>query len=342
MVNLRLGHGGNYNYGTDVIDFSSNINPIKPPWRLKKEIIRNWEKITSYPDPEAKDLRMKLARYWKIKIDNILIGNGAVELIYLVCLALKPEKVLIFIPTFSEYERASKIIKSKIKFKSLNKNNFELTPSNKLKPDLTFICNPNNPTGNLLLKNRNLNFKSKFFVIDEAFMDFLPQQKRLTFIPKAVESKRIIVIRSFTKFFSIPGLRLGYLIAHKDVISLLKKYQVPWNVNSFAQIAAKILLNERDYILKTKKVIEKERNFLWNEINKIKNLECFPSVTNFLLIKIKDKYFTAKLLKKLLLDKKVLIRDCSNFRGLNSKFVRIAVRSHKENLKLITALKELL
>lgn len=339
MADLVFQHGGNYKYGKDILDFSSNINPIMPPVKLKEEIIKNWKIIASYPDPEAKDLTKSLANYWKIKEENILIGNGAVDLIYLITFGLKPEKILIFSPTFSEYERASRLINAKIKFAPLG-NNFELNFPKDFHPDLTFICNPNNPTGNLLIKDRNLNFKSKFFVIDEAFMDFLLEQEKLTFIPEVVKNKRIIVIRSFTKFFSIPGLRLGYLVAHKDMINLFKKYRVPWNVNAFAQIAGKVLINDKDCIPKTIKFIEKERRFLFSEINKIKNLQCFPSVTNFLLVKIKDKKLTSTILKNRLISEKILIRDCSNFRGLDDKFIRAAVRLHKENLKLIEALKK--
>ena len=339
MAGLDFGHGGNYGYGEDVIDFSSNINPIVPPAKLKREMFKNWGRVVSYPDPEARDLVKEIANHWKIGKENILTGNGAVELIYLVIFALKPGKVLIFSPTFSEYERASRIVNAKVKFIPLDKNNFKLNFPKNFYPDLTFICNPNNPTGNLVLKDNNLSFKSKFFVIDEAFMDFLPGQKRLTFIPKAVKNKNIVVIRSFTKFFSIPGLRLGYLIAHKDLIKSFRKYQIPWNVNSFAQIAGKVLINDKEYIRRTRELINKERNFLFDEINRVRGLKCFSSVTNFLLVKIKNGHLTSKLIKKLLLDKKILIRDCSNFRNLGNKFFRISVRGRKENRALIQALK---
>ena len=173
-------------------------------------------------------------------------------------------------------------------------------------------------------------------------MDFLPDEKNHTLIWKAVGNRNIVVLRTFTKFFALPGLRIGYLVAHKDVIQILKECQVPWSVNALAQVAAEAILNDKRYIKETRALIEKEREFLFNEICKIKELYPYPSVTNFLLIKIKNRNLNSSLLTKRLIQKSILIRDCSNFRDLNNKFIRIAVRSHKENIKLIDVLKEII
>jgi threonine-phosphate decarboxylase len=194
----------------------------------------------------------------------------------------------------------------------------------------------------LLEDQRSGDISGKLTVIDEAFMDFLPDERRHTFIWKAIEDKRIIVLRSFTKFFALPGLRVGYLVAHKELIETLKRFQPPWNINSIAQFLAQGVLNDKGYIKKTREFIKRERDFLFNELVKTKGFMPYPSVTNFLLIKIINKGINSSILTESLIQRGILIRDCTNFRGLNNEFIRAAVRSHKENLKLIRSLRELL
>jgi threonine-phosphate decarboxylase len=349
MGNINFIHGGNIyevkrRFKKEVIDFSANINPLGLTKAVKKELSKCYRLIPHYPDPEAKDLIRQIAEYWAIEEQNILIGNGSTELIYLIAHTFKPEKTLIPVPTFSEYERAVKSVRSKNVFLKLKeKDSFTLNITNSDRADISFISNPNNPTGSLLIKDQKLGIlKSKLNVIDETFMDFLPDEKSHTLIWKAVKDKRIIVLRSFTKFFALPGLRIGYLIAHKDLIKRSKQGQPPWSVNSIAQSLAKILLNDKDYIERTRSFINKEREFLSKELSKITGLRPYPSLANFLLVKILDGIINSSILTDKLIQKGILIRDCSNFRGLNGRYFRVAVRTHKENIKLINALREVL
>ena len=350
MVNLAFFHGGNIDevkrkFKKEVVDFSANINPLGLPAALKKTLYANFDRILHYPDPRARDITKRIAKYWRISGENILLGNGSAELIYLIMSIYRPKTTLIPVPTFSEYERAAKGVNSKIHFLKLKeKESFSLNLDHFNKADISFICNPNNPTGNLLLEKSDIIEKltNKLLVIDEAFMDFLPNQKEHTLIWRAVKNRKIIVLRTFTKFFSLPGLRIGYIVAHKEVINKLKQHQVPWSINSLAQIAAEEVLNNKEYISKTYKVIEKERNFLWGELAKIEVLKLYPTTANFLLIKIEKQGITSKSLRELLIKKGILIRDCSNFRNLNNKYIRIAVRSREENLKLLKGFKGVL
>ncbi|MBL7072815.1 MAG: threonine-phosphate decarboxylase [Candidatus Omnitrophica bacterium] len=348
---LNFSHGGNLyeeekKYGRSLIDFSANINPLGIPEGLKKKLFSEFEKILNYPDSDSSRVIQKLADYWRIKKSNVLLGNGSAELIYLITNAYKPRTAVIPVPTFSEYERALRLVKSKIIFLPLKeRNKFCLdAPKLKNKPDICFVCNPNNPTGNLLIKNReNIGIKTnKLLVIDEAFMDFLPRQEDHTFIREAVKDKKIIVMRSFTKFFALPGLRIGYLVAHRSVIEKLKRYKFPWNVNSPAQIAAIEVLNDKKFSLKTYEKIKEERDFLLRNLARFKSLKCFPSNANFILIKIKTNKQSSESLKMKLVKRGVLIRSCSNFRALNDRYIRIAVRTRRENLKLINALQEII
>jgi threonine-phosphate decarboxylase len=350
MVDIDFLHGGNIyavkrEYGKEVIDFSANINPLGLPAEVKKAIYMNFDKVLHYPDPKAKDLTQKIAEYWGIDEENILVGNGSVELIYLTMAAFRPKTVLIPLPTFSEYERAARSIKSRIRFLRLKKkNDFKLQDAQVDKADILFLCNPNNPTGNLILDDYRIvdRLPTKLIVVDEAFMDFLPDEKNHTLIWKAQRFKKLVVLRTLTKFFALPGLRIGYLVAHKDIIEALRQNQPPWSVNALAQEAAGIALSNKDYINKTRLFIEKERKFLFAEIVKIKGIVPYPSVTNFHLIRIEDKNLEASLLAERLLQRGILVRVCTNFRGLSNRFIRIAVRSHKDNLKLLKALREVM
>lgn len=313
-------HGGNiYRYGKDIIDFSANINPLGLNKGIKKALRNSLNGITHYPDPDSRDLLKSIARYWKIKEENILLGNGSSELIYLVMNTFRPRKVFIPFPAFSEYERAAKTIKD-VRGRSLH---------------ILFICNPNNPTGSLVripARRGGIGLR----VIDETFMDFVPDEDKHTMIWKAAKSRGIIVLRTFTKFFAIPGLRLGYLVAHRDLVKIMKGHQVPWNINSLSQ-AAGIMLRDKEYIKKTRSFVKREREFLFKELSGIEGFKPFPSVTNFILVKIDG--ITSTILKERLIRKGILIRDCSNFRGLNNKFIRVAVRKRSENIRLIEALK---
>ena len=346
MDYLDFLHGGDVytvknKSGKEIIDFSANINPLGLPPGVKKTIRANFDKLLHYPDPDAQNVTQVIAKYWGINENNILVGNGSVELIYLIMSAFTPKTALIPAPTFSEYERAARGTRSKIRFVELKeKKNFQLQKLNNT-ADIIFLCNPNNPTGNLfhppaLLRKAKQGGR---LVVDEAFMDFLPDEKEHTLIEEACGNKQVIVLRTFTKFFALPGLRIGYLIAHQEVITKLRQYRIPWSVNAFAQLAAEVVLGDKKYIKKTRQCIEKERKYLFAEIGGIRQLNPYPSVTNFLLIKIKDKTISSSYLRKRLISKGILIRDCANFRGLNNKFIRVAIRGHTENLKLINALK---
>ena len=243
-------------------------------------------------------------------------------------------------PTFSEYEIAARNVGSSIQFLELKEEEgFRLTLDGD-ESEMAFLCNPNNPTGNLLFED--LRVSGDLVVVDECFMDFLPNQEKHTLIRKAVKAKNLIVLRTFTKFFCLPGLRIGYLIAHKEIVDKLRQHQPPWSTNALAQMAAALILSDDSYAKETHRLIEKERSFLFGQLDKIEGLRPYPSVANFLLIKIERPGISSRPLKESLLEKGVLIRDCSNFRGLSNSYIRIAVRSHKENLQLLAALDEVL
>ncbi len=347
MGNLSFRHGGNIyecerKYKRKVIDFSANINPLGLPRQVRQTIADNLAKTLHYPDVRA-GITAKIADFWGVDEKNVLLGNGSAQLIYLIVSAFRPASALIPVPTFSEYERAARNAGSRIIFLKLReKEDFKLKTCGLDKADIFFLCNPNNPTGNLLLPQRSQLKQitgSGLLVADEAFMDFLPDQRDYTLVAQAVQSRKIIVLRTFTKFFALPGLRIGYLIAHHQVVDKLKQHQPPWSINVLAQSAAEAILGQRDYSERTYRVIARERRFLFEQLKRIPGLSPYPSVTNFLLVRLAGPDMSAEYLQAMLVKRGILIRDCGNFRNLDKRYFRIAVRSRQENLKLIKELR---
>lgn len=344
-------HGGRVfskNPDSQIIDFSSNIAPIGTPIQVKKILKKNIDKIKDYPDFNSSSVISSLKKYTKLEKSNLIVGNGAIEIIYNFCFAFlsKETKVLIPIPTFQEYETAAKLSDCKITyFKTMdltkNLNSFILQIP---KHGCIFLCNPNNPTGKLLSKNQLLTIikaakkLSTIVFVDECFIEMVPESNEsiLLYVKKY---DNLFVLRSLTKSFALPGIRIGYAAASKQMITILQKIKIPWSVNSLAQDAANIALKNKSHLTKSNLIIKKELDYLTNKINKLNGFDCYDSSTNFILIKIKND--STKLQQKLL-KQKILIRDCKNFRGLNNHFIRIAVKSHKDNLKLVNALERII
>ena len=351
---MNNNHGGNiyeaakkYNLKEEeILDFSSNINPLGISKKALKGIRDNLKHIVRYPDSNSTRLKEAIGSYHSINPENILVGNGATALIHHIPRVLKPKRVLMPVPTFSEYASACKASGAKIKYIRLEEaDGFRINETEIIKcldnVQLLFLCNPNNPTGRLLLRKGVLKIVDKaekngvIVVLDEVFIDYA---ERESLIQEAVRRKNLIVLRAFTKFFAMPGLRLGYIAANSDIINMLKEEMGTWPVNSLAQIAGEIILKDRDYIQKSIRYIEKERTHLIKGISEIDGLKPFPSSTNFILIRIKKDGLNVSMLYDILAKRGILIRDCTNF-GLGNKFFRIAVKRRHENNRFLNELK---
>lgn len=349
-LHKRVHHGGPFSIthpSSDILDFSSNISPIGTSPLVRKTIKNHLDAIQIYPDSESTQLRLHLQDYTKISHSQIVVGNGATEIIYNFCQAFLSNKtsVLIPIPTFGEYESAAKLSGSKVSFfKTMNLEKDSDDFISKLPNNgCIFICNPNNPTGSLIKKKTlqkiiiSANKKKTLVFIDECFIELVPDHDE-SVIKLVKKYDNLFVLRSLTKSFALAGLRIGYGIGSKQIISILNKIKIPWNVSGLAQQAASAALSNPFYLLKAKEIIKKESFYLINSISKLKSFQCNASSTNFILIKTKIK---SKILQTKLLQNKILIRDCSTIRGLNDNYIRIAVKTRKENEKLIKALEKL-
>ncbi len=339
-------HGGPYSiseFNSKIIDFSSNVNPLGFPSIIKKSL--DYSKIPTYPDHNSASLKKALSKYLGLPISNITIGNGATELIYDLCRILPKSNAIIVCPTFGEYEAATRMYCKKVEFfTTLNlesdlQNLIKKIPKN----GLIFVCNPNNPTGQLLPRKSMIKLldavktRSSILFVDESFIE-LTQNPRESVVDLVNEYQNLFVLRSMTKSFGLAGLRIGYAVANKKMIAILDKVKIPWNINVLAHQAGIVALSDKKFLDKTRKLILSESKFLLDSISKIEGFSCFDTATNFILIKTKQ---PAKILKKKLLQKNILIRDCSNFRGLDSHYIRIAIRSRKENQRLVLALEKI-
>jgi threonine-phosphate decarboxylase len=343
-------HGGKIsvkNSDHNTLDFSSNITPLGIPNSAKLIIKKNLDKVQFYPDPKSENVISSLEKYTRLSKSNIIVGNGAIEILYNFCFAFlsKTTKVLIHVPTFQEYEAAVKLNNCKISyFKSLNlSTNIDSFISQIPKSGCVFLCNPNNPTGELLSKKELLSIiivakKLKTIVfIDECFIELVPKSNEsvMSYVKKY---DNLFILRSLTKSFGLPGLRIGYACSSQQIIKILQKIKIPWSVNSLAQDAANVVIKNTSHLKKSNIIIKKELKYLEDNISILNGFECISSSTNFILIK--TKYDSTKLQTKLLKNK-ILIRDCKNFRGLDNHYIRIAVKSHKDNIKLVTALEKI-
>ncbi|MDT8717356.1 aminotransferase class I/II-fold pyridoxal phosphate-dependent enzyme [Clostridium sp. 19966] len=329
--------------GVELIDFSSNINFLGVPESFKKNIGTALENIICYPDLKYRETKLHIKKYLKQEIneENIILGNGAAEIINLAISTLK--RPCIVIPSFAEYENTAKKFSERIVYSKL-KEDFSYDYRDileKLKEsDGLIIANPNNPNGGILDKvvfQEIIDYceeHEKKIIIDEAFVEFIKDDKQ-SFIDKCSSFKCLFIIRALTKFFAMPGIRFGYGICSDiEFIRKLSKLQLPWNINNFAEFAVKSVLEEEEYIKASKTMILKEREYFTKKLNKFKFIErIYESHANFLLLKLNK--ISGEELFTYALSNKILIRRCRNFTGLDDSFIRIAVKNREANIELL-------
>ena len=353
----RFEHGGNIYQAIrsldkkELLDFSANINPFGLSESVRQAILDNVEQIVHYPDASAYELRKRICEYYGIHDRMLMLGNGATELLYLMCHILKPQKVIIPVPSFLEYERAALSDGAIIDYFYLFEHDvfeldFTLLAERVEENSLIFLGNPNNPTGKLLDIEKLTAFleKTKDYncsvLVDESFIDFVKDAEQCTCRKLCFEYKNLFILHSLTKFFAIPGLRLGFGIFQPWLVEKMQMATDCWNVNSLAQAAGVAALFDKEYIKASKKSIIDLRQQLIGLLINVGDIRIFPSVANFLLLDISAMGVTSAEFKQLMSDKGVLIRDCSNYPGLDTRYIRIAVRSSEENKKFVEILKE--
>jgi len=337
----RVVHGSAASYpglADNVIDFSSNVNPLGAPSTAKQATFADLEK---YPDTASARLKERLAEYARVPHSRITVGNGASELIYDFCRAFVLEKmpVLVLVPAFGEYEAACRLAGARITpYKTMNAAS-DIDDIIRCMPHggCIFACNPNNPTGSLVPKKAMREMtkaaaeRNALVFLDECFIEMAQADESL------IHDKcdNLFVLRSLTKSFGLAGVRAGYGIGSRKMIDIMDRIKVPWSVSGYAQYIATKALADASHIARTKRLLKREYAYLRRELAKVRGISCYDSAANFILIRTDT---DSKTVQKELLRKGILVRDCSSFAGLGRNHIRVAIKTRKENRLLVEAL----
>ena len=353
-------HGGEiYHFNStlnlnSIIDFSTNINSLISPEFFIKSYRNAVHSIPMYPDSNSTQLKREILKNFgnRINIENVIVGSGSMELISLFCeMFINPgDEIIICQPTFLEYAWAVKKFGGKIvNIYRSSKSNFQIKSEsviNKLNSNtkIIFICNPNNPNGYLDNKydlEKVIKCASVYNVLvflDEAFMEFAGEYN--SFIPKISEFDNLFICRSFSKFFGLTGLRIGFGISSPELIRFINSGQVLWPVNCIGQRIAQEILKSKKFIYESLNFFAQERIFLLNELRQIPGLKVFPTNTNYILVNTEETGIESSKIKQFMINENILIRDCSNYEGLDEFYIRVSIRTHELNQKLIQGLKK--
>lgn len=356
-------HGGDLDaiekkYGIskkEIIDFSGNINPLGFPPNVKKDLAENLDLVSVYPDRNYLSLKKSIGSYTCADTSHIVVGNGSTELISTFIKTVNASKTLILGPAYSEYEREASLAGGTFSYFPLEEKNDFVIDLNKLLSALTadiglFIaCNPNNPTGTCISKNQMeviLNHCKKndtYVMIDETYIEFSDNIDEICSIPLVEKYDNIFIIRGISKFFSAPGIRLGYgICSNKKFLEKLKSVQDPWSVNILAAFAGEKLFSEKNFINNTKKLISDERIRIFDELKNWKNIKAYNSGSNFILLKLLTNKVHAFEIFERLIVKKILIRDASSFTFLDDSYLRFCILMPNQNIMLLDELKKII
>ncbi|MEH2168131.1 MAG: threonine-phosphate decarboxylase CobD [Nostoc sp.] len=363
-------HGGNLAWAAAlagcppdaILDFSASISPLGPPNSAIAAIKSQIGNLKHYPDPNYSELRLALSHFHQLPSEWILPGNGSAELLTLIGRELAQLAATILItPAFGDYYRTLAAYNAKVLECPLSlvighwslvlsfavgaasrREVLVIEKGQRTKDKGLLLNNPHNPTGKLFSRESILPYLEQFalVVVDEAFMDFVPPNEEQSLIPVVQEYPNLVVLRSLTKFYSLPGLRLGYAIAHPDCLAKWQLWRDPWPVNTLAAAAAIAALQDTEFQQETWAWLPPARNQLFQGLAEIPGLQPQASAANFLLVESQES--TSQLQQQLLKHHQILIRDCLSFKELGDRFFRVAVRKESDNQRLLTALNSVL
>ncbi|MBI4115994.1 MAG: threonine-phosphate decarboxylase [Candidatus Omnitrophica bacterium] len=350
---MKVRHGGELRQFSEkfgvpiqsVLDFSSNINPWGPPESVKKAYQSCVEELQYYPDSEAMEFRREVAHLLPIWPENVIAGNGAMELVDLALRFLRPKRALLIEPTFLEYRHLLNLLGAEIRSVRLREGNSFQFPLNEIlnalqSVDVMVLAHPNNPTGtflekeNLLTLLREAKRRDIFVILDEAFVDWMPD---LSIAREIRDDSYFFIVRSLTKFFSLPGIRIGYGLGSRKLVEKLITHQVSWSCNRLAQKLGIVAFRDTAFAEESRSWLAAERDWLVAHLGQIPLLKVFPSVANFLLVKHAHQLEKEPLLEAIG-KQGIYLRDLTEFPGLGPSYFRVAVRKREDNLKLIEAL----
>lgn len=330
----------------EIYDFSANLNPLGPPVKLKKQFLQSLNRIQNYPDPDYLEATKLVSKHENLPEDSLLLTNGGAEAIFLIAHLFSGKKALIIEPTFSEYKRACEVYNIDVSTISLSINKDFTFPLEEItaklqEVDLVFICRPNNPTGTMAsiaamkLLIEHASKCGTTIIVDEAFIHFAPNEyEDLTSL--IATNYNLILLRSLTKIYSIPGLRLGYIIADKNNISSLRSKQIPWSINGVVTSLLPSLFEDETFIKHTQIWLQEQLSFLKAELTSL-GFYVSPTVVNFYLLQ--DDHNNTEELFRFLLAHQLIPRHTHTFKNLEGRYLRLAVRNEEENNYLLKVLR---
>jgi len=341
----NMEHGGDiYTYGKEfmgrILDFSSNINPLGPPEGLMEHLARGVDEHSRYPDIQYRELRREVSEYLGCGIENTIVGNGAVEIID--NFIMDSDRVVLMEPCFSEYRlRAQVHGKEIVEIPSTEEYHLDLDSlRGRLKRrDLVILGNPNNPTGmriqrEVLIKlHQEVLYSGAYLLLDEAFFEFAPDDYDSIELFREWGWESVGIIRAATKFFALPGIRLGYCCAGAVKAEKIRKIQLPWSVNSMANRAGLHIFRDKAYVQRSRDYIAEQREYLLDSLAGMEGLHPFGSQSNFILVRLEgiseDEVFSK------LIEQGIMVRKCRSFRVLSDNHIRIAVKDRESNERLV-------
>jgi threonine-phosphate decarboxylase len=330
-----------------ITDFSASINPLGPSPRAVRAVVSALPQTAHYPDPACFILREALAKKHALSLDHFAIGNGSTEFIHLLPFAFRWDTVLVVGPTFSEYARAVQVRGGRILYLNAHRGDgyrppiqraIDIIKGSRRRIDAVILCNPNSPTGQSVERDaacalvETMERHQGWALIDETFIEYCEPRSIMSMLDRY---SHLLVLRSFTKFFALPGLRVGYVAGAPKMIERIRSAQAPWSVNTLAQVAALASLQDKGYIARSLRMMTQERPRLIDTLRSIPGMTVYPSEANFLLGEVPLPHPASKLTESLR-QHGLLIRDCSSVRGLTKQTIRIAVRTAPENRRLVT------
>lgn len=338
----------------NIIKFGANVNPLGLSENIKQQLASRLDILSSYPDRDYTTLRNTISEYCNVPAEFILPGNGSSELIALLIQERNPKHTLILGPTYSEYSRELSFSGSTQEYYHLREeDNFVLNVDDLCQTlegnyDFLIICNPNNPTSSAITREdlqKLLTFcaeKNIFVMIDETYVEFAPDISEITAVTLTKEFTNLMVLRGVSKFYAAPGMRLGYgITGNLDFLKKMKEKQVPWSLNSLGALAGELMLQDKDYIHRTRELILSERTRLLQALVEIPTYKTYPAYANFILLKIQKPVLTSYDVFDACIRQGLMIRDCSSFECLDGEYIRFCIMNLEDNTRLLNILSSL-
>ncbi len=327
-----------------LIDFSANINPLGPPESFRAVASRALERIVHYPDPDSAELIDALSSAWDVPPQQILVGNGSTEILYALARSLDARRAVIPVPSYADYATAAGLAGLDIETLALEETDdfqpdFDRLAQRLQGDEVVLLGQPNNPTGLCFDPGKFRTFAAEhptsLFVVDEAFIDFVAGVESLV----RDVADNVVVLRSLTKFYAMPGLRLGAAVAPEALAQTIGRQMMPWSVNTLAQAVGTAALQDEPYAEATRRLVDEQRKALSAQLSEMPELHVYPGQANYLLVRLDREDLDAPALADRLLQDGIAIRVCDNYEGLDRRFFRVAVRDQQENKRLIEALR---